>query len=334
MQQRIACPPAGVRIAGTGQALPSKVLTNDDLAQFVDTSDEWITKRTGIKQRYVIGEGEDLLSLGTQAVRNALADAELQPQDLDLLILATLTPEMTCPSAAARVVDRLGATPAGAFDLAAACSGFVYGMNVASSLIASGFYKNIAVLGVETMSTALNWEDRSTCVLFGDGAGAAIFSPSDDPQQGCLHQIMQSNGSLWAELYVPREEKHIPNPAQFNGQLGTMNMNGREVYKFAVNTLQSTIENALQTAGYEPNELTMIVPHQSNIRIMESARDKLGLPPEKMYINIDRYGNTSGASAAICLHELRSDGKINKGDLVLFTAMGGGMTWTNSLWRL
>ena len=271
MLQRTACPPAGVRIAGTGIALPARVVTNDDMAKIVDTSDEWITQRTGIRQRYFVDDSQDVVSLASDAARAAIAAAGLEPGDIDLLILATLTPEMTCPSVAARVADCIGATPAGAFDLAAACSGFIYGVNIAHNMIRSGFYRHVVVVGAETMSKVLNFEDRSTCVLFGDGGGAAVLSASDDPEQGCLHQIMKSDGSLWRELYVPREMKHVPSEDKFNGVLGSMNMNGREVYKFAVNTLQHTIENALDAAGLKPNDLAMIVPHQSNIRIMQSA---------------------------------------------------------------
>lgn len=333
--QSTAARPAGVGIAGTGVALPPRRLCNKELAELVETSDEWIVQRTGIRERRIVDDGVTLVDLATEAVAHALQRASLAPTDLDALILATMTPEMTCPACAPRVVSQLGAAPAGAFDVSAACSGFVYSLNLAYTMVQSGFYRTVAVVGAETMSRVINWKDRNTCVLFGDAASAAILTATDDASQGCLHQIMHSDASVWHELYVPRQMSDISDRgAPFNGQLGTMQMNGREVYKFAVHTVQATIENALNALGLKPDDLAMIIPHQSNARIMESARDKLGLAPEKMYINIDRYGNTSAASAGLCLHELHEAGRLKKGDLVLFTAMGGGMTWTNSLWRL
>ncbi|MCX5659978.1 MAG: ketoacyl-ACP synthase III [Planctomycetota bacterium] len=326
--------PAGVRLAGTGMAVPAKVLTNQELATRVDTSDEWITQRTGIRQRHAAAKGEDVRTLSTAAVRQALGEAGMEPKQLDFLIVGTLTPEMVCPSSAARVVADLGAVPAGAVDISAACSGFVYGMNMAAGLIESGFYKTVAVVGAEVLTRLVDWKDRRTCVLFGDGAGAAILTASDDDQQGLLYQTMASNGDGWQELYVPREESDIPPKAEFSGAYNTLQMNGREVYKFAVHTLEKTIDDALNAHGLKASDLAAIIPHQSNARILESARERLGLPPEKLYINIDRYGNTSAASVPICLHELRSAGRLKQGELVLFVAWGGGLTWSSSLWRL
>lgn len=324
----------GVRIAGTGMCIPEKVLTNDDLAKLVDTNDQWIAQRTGIRTRHIVAEGQTTRHLALEALKAALADAGLAPTDLNMLILATLTPEMCCPSTAARVVAEIGAVPAGAVDISAACSGFVYGLNMASALIQTGMYRHVAVIGAETLSKITDWTDRRTCILFGDGAGAAILSACDDRSRGCIAQNMFSDGSMWAELYCPRSEKDLPPKNEFSGKYNTLQMNGREVYKFAVATLQRCIDDTLTANGIKPSDLAMIISHQSNARILESAREKLGLPPEKLYINIDRYGNTSAASAAICLHELRSTGRVKDGDLVLFTAMGGGMTWTSSLWRL
>ncbi len=326
--------PAGVRLAGSGMALPPTVLTNEELARRVDTNDEWISQRTGIRQRHVADEKTTLLPLARDATRAALADAGVQASDLDLLICATLTPEMCCPSTAARVAAEIGANPAGAMDISAACSGFVYGINMAAALIESGFYRTIAVVGGEVLSKITDWNDRRTCVLFGDGAGAAILTRDDNPGRGCLYQTMSSNGSLWRELYVPRHAGDVPEHAEFTGSYNTLQMNGREVYKFAVTTLQKTIDDALHATGLKASDLAVIIPHQSNARILESAREKLGLPAEKLYINIDRYGNTSAASVPICLHELRSAGKLKSGDLVLFVALGGGLTWASSLWRL
>ena len=325
----------GVRIAGTGMSLPSRTLTNADLEKIVDTSDEWITQRTGIKTRHVVADGESVRTLAAGALNQALANADMPPGELDLVLLATLTPEMACPSTAARLVADVGAQPAGAMDLSAACSGFVYGLNLASSLIKAGPYKTVAVVGAETLSEITDYTDRRTCVLFGDGAGAAILTASDDPTQGSIHQTMRSDGSLWKELYIPRSQGDLPEGCDgFSGHFNTLQMNGREVYKFAVTTTRSVIDETLEKGGVKAEEVAMVIAHQSNKRILESARERLGLPEEKLWINIDRYGNTSAASVPICLHELTDAGRIKQGDLVLFMAIGGGMTWTTNLWRL
>jgi 3-oxoacyl-[acyl-carrier-protein] synthase-3 len=326
--------PAGVRLAGTGMAVPRRLLTNVDLSRFVDTSDEWITQRTGIKQRYVLDENQTMRDLAREATRQAMDNAGIAPGDLDLLICATMTPEMNCPATACRIVAELGATPAGAMDISIACSGFVYGLNMADGLVRSGMYKHVAVVGVEAFSTILDWKDRSTCVLFGDGAGAAILSAGDDPDQGSLYHTMNSDGSQWDSLYCPTKEHQISKTNEYNGRLGTLQMNGREVYKFAVATLMKTIRTTLKANNLEPNDVSVIIPHQSNARILESARDKLGLTTDQLYINIDRYANTSAASVPICLHELVDSGRLKRGDLVLLVALGGGMSWASNLWRL
>lgn len=327
--------PRGVRIAGTGIAVPQRVLTNRDLENIVDTSDEWIIQRTGIKTRRIVEDGVGIRQLSTQAVTHAVENAGIAPADLDMLLLATMTPDMVCPCTAAQVVNDIGARPAGAMDLSAACSGFVYAMNVAASMIQTGHYRHVAVIGAETLSKLTDYTDRRTCVLFGDGAGASVVSASDNPEQGCLHQAMHSDGSLWKHLYIPRDENDLPDEhGSFNGHFDTLQMNGREVFKFAVKTTEKLIDDALAAAGIKPHDLAMIIPHQSNQRILASARDRLGLPEDKLYINIDRYGNTSAASVPLCLHELTEAGRLHEGDLVLFLAIGGGMTWTSSLWRL
>ncbi len=327
--------PIGVRLAGTGLATPSKLLTNDDLAKIVDTNDQWIVQRTGIKQRYICGPDDSVLSMSVQALKIALDDAQLKPQDLDFVFVATITAEMACPSTATRLVDAIGATPAGGADITAACSGFVYSMNMASALIQTGMYKNIAVIGVEALSKIVNYQDRRTCILFGDGAGAAIFSATSDTTKGCIFQSMASDGGGWKDLYVPRTQADIPpHDTVFSGKFDTLQMNGQEVYKFAVSTLQKTIETALQKTQTKPEDLAMIVAHQSNKRILESASKKLKLDPQKLYINIDRFANTSAASIPIALDELRKQNKIKTGDKVLFVGLGGGLTWASSLWQL
>jgi 3-oxoacyl-[acyl-carrier-protein] synthase-3 len=324
----------GVHLAGTGMALPGRVVSNADLSRLIETSDDWITQRTGIKQRYVVSDGQTVRDLARQAVADALQDAGVQAKQLNLLICATMTPEMCCPSTAARIVDELGAAPAGAFDISVACSGFVYALNVAESLIRSGLYQHIAVVGAEALSTIVDWKDRRTCVLFGDGAGAVILSASDAPEQGSLHHTMSSKGSLWHILYCPRTDSQLPPGNEFSGAHETLQMNGREVYKFAVTTMISAIRQTLKACQLEPDDLAMIISHQSNKRILESARSKLRLPEEKLYINIDRFANTSAASVPLCLHELRTAERIGTGDLVMFVALGGGMSWATNLWRL
>lgn len=325
----------GVRLAGTGAAVPDRVLTNHDLAQIVDTSDEWIRQRSGISERRIIAEGQGVLDLAKPALRQALENSGVTPSELDLVICATITNEMACPSTAARLVADTGAEPAGAMDLSAACSGFVYGINIADSLIRTGAMRTIAVLGCETLSTLTNWQDRGTCVLFGDAAAAAVFCADDDPARGCIHQTMHSQGSKWNQLYCPRLPRDVPaEGAEFTGAFNTLHMNGREIYKFAVATLGRSIQKALAAVGLAPSDLAMVVAHQSNARILESAREKLGLCEDKLYINIDRYGNTSAASIPLCLHELMDQGRLSPGDLVCFVGVGGGLTWATSLWRL
>lgn len=315
--------------------MPPKVLTNQDLACMVDTTDEWILQRTGIQQRRILESDCSVRDLAVKAVRAAMEDARLEPTALDMLICATIRPEMVCPSTAARVVAEVGAVPAGALDINAACSGFVYGLNVANGLIRTGACKTIALVGAEALSKITDWRDRRTCILFGDGAGAAILTASEDPRQGSLYQSMASDGRMWPELYCPREPRDLPPGDKiFSGNYNTLQMNGREIYKFAVTTMHAAIEKALAACALKAEDLSMVVAHQSNARILESARQRLGLGEDKLYINIERYGNTSAASVPICLHELRQAGRVKAGDLVLFVALGGGLTWATSVWRM
>ena len=323
----------GVQIVATGMAVPKRLVTNAELAEQVDTSDEWITQRTGITQRYLADESTTELDLARQSLEMAIQQAGIEPEQLDMVICATMTSEMCCPSTAARLVAAVHADPAGAMDLSAACSGFVYGLNLASSLIESGRYKTVAVVGSETMSRIVNWQDRRTCVLFGDGAGAAILTASGNPDQGCLHQILGSNGNQWHQLYVPRATTNLPSNDTFTGAYDTLQMNGREIFKFAVTTLERMIDRVLDECNLKASDLAMIIPHQSNRRILETVRQRLGIAEDRLYINIDRYANTSAASVPICLHELRTSGRLGRDDLVLFTALGGGLTWASSLWR-
>ncbi len=329
-------PPAGIRIAGTGMAVPPRKVSNDDLAKFVDTSDEWIRPRTGIVTRYLSDDKQLTSDLAAQAVTDAVSNAGLKPTDLDLLVCATMTPDVICPATACRVVDKIGAVPCGAMDLNLACTGLVAGLSIAANFIQSGAYKHIAVVGADRLSTIVNWDDRRTCVLFGDAAGAVVVSASDNPDQRCLYQQLNSDGGMGDALYVPRSEQDIPQGGHegFNGKYDTLQMNGREVYKFAVHALQDCVKDALKHTGLAPDDIKMVIPHQSNIRMLTSAWKKLGFPDDKIYINIDRFGNTSAASIGLCLHELTEQGRLEEGDYVIFVAQGGGLTWGASLWQL
>lgn len=335
MNARPASAGIGVRLAGVGTSLPERVLTNDDLATLVDTNDAWITQRTGIKTRHIASETDSTCSLAVDALNAALLDAGMKPSDLDMVLLATMTAEMSCPSTAARVVHQIGAVPAGAMDITAACSGFVYGLNHAEALVRSGHYKTVAVIGAETLSRITNYEDRKTCILFGDAAGAVILTADKDSSRGCLAQTMRSDGALWGELYVPRSLGDLPEKHDgFTGRFNTLQMNGQEVFKFAVTTTQSIIDETLEKAGVEPADLAAVIPHQSNRRILELVKKRMDLPDGKMVINIDKYGNTSAASVPLCLYDKHAKGELRPGDLVLFVAIGGGMCWTTSLWKL
>ncbi len=324
----------GVTITGTGLCVPTRVLANADLEKMVDTSDEWITQRTGIKQRRISENGQKLADFAAEATRTALRNASLDAHQLDLVICATMTPDVICPQLASQVVAKLEAVPCGAMDVNIACSGFVGALNIAANFIRSGFYKHIAVVGAEQLSRIVDWDDRGTCILFGDGAGAAIVSATDDASQGCIYQAMHSDGTMMKVLYVPRNEHDVPAGAEFTGKYDKLQMNGREVYKFAVTTLMRSLKEAMAACNLTADDVKMVIPHQSNARILESAREKLGLSDDKLYINIDRFGNTSAASVGICLAELVEAGRVEAGDTVIFIGLGGGLTWAVSVWRL
>lgn len=332
-------PRVGVRIAGTGMALPSKVLDNQALTKLMDTTDEWIVQRTGIRCRRVIDteRGESTKTLAAAALSAALADARMNANELDLIICATMTPEMHCPATANMVADLVGCDRAGSFDITAACSGFVYGLNVAHDLIVGGAYRSIGVIGADTLSTLLDYSNagRGTAIIFGDGAGAAVLRASDDTRQGILAQSMHADGKGWKDIYVPKLARDFPPGVACDAsRMNKVFMNGSSVFKFAVGTFQELIQETLDKAGLQASDIDSFVCHQSNSRILESARERFGLAPEKLYINIDRYGNTVGASVPLCLHELRQAGRLRDGQRVMFLAFGGGLTWGSSLWQL
>jgi len=329
----------GVRVAGTGIALPSKRLNNIDLMKLMDTSDEWIVQRTGIRERRIIDadKKESTKTLGAAALRTALAEARMEASELDLIICATMTSEMQCPATANLICDILGAGTTGSFDLNAACSGFVYGMNIAHDLIRGGAYRNIGLIGADTLSTLMNYNNagRGTAIIFGDGAGAIVMRATDDVNKGLIAQAMHSDGTGWKEIFVPKCERDFPVGAVIDPDtMNEVHMNGAAVFKFAVSTFSNLIQETLDKGHVKVEDVDMFVCHQSNSRILESARERFGLPHDKLYVNIDRFGNTVGASVPLCLHELRAAGRVREGHKVMFLAFGGGLTWGSSLWQM
>jgi 3-oxoacyl-[acyl-carrier-protein] synthase-3 len=324
-------PDYGAIIAGTGSFVPEKRLTNDDLSRMVDTNDEWITQRTGIKERRIAGPGESTATLATHAARRALDAAGLEPKDIDLVLCGTITPEMAFPSTACFVAAALGMTTTPAFDVAAACSGFIYTLDTAAAFVKAGRYKNVLVIGAETLSRITDYKDRGSCILFGDGAGAAVVQRSNDAKKGVVYASLHADGSGWEMLCCkpgsrfPIEESLVAEGSQY------IKLKGREVYKFAVQRFEELIEDAMRKCELTRDTLSLIVPHQVNQRIIDSAMDKLGLGPEKAFVNIDKYGNTSAASIPIALDEAMRAGRIKPGDTVVFVAFGAGLTWANAV---
>ncbi len=322
-------------IRGMGSAVPDRVMTNADFEKSLETSDEWIVTRTGIRERRIAGPNENTLTLAAAASKRALADAELTPGDIDLILVATCTPVVAVPATACFLQHELGCRIIPAFDVSAACSGFVYALVTAAHLLSANRYRNILVVGAETMSRVTDYEDRSMCILLGDGAGAAVLTVPDNPVSALYEHRLYSDGSGAQMIWVPGGGSKDPaSNKTVNERLHYLKMKGREVYKFAVTRMQELIVDTLAAAGLAASELALIVPHQSNLRIIESAGEKLGVPREKMAINIDRYGNTSAASIPLALEEYRREGRIKSGDWVLIVAFGAGLTWASALIRL
>jgi 3-oxoacyl-[acyl-carrier-protein] synthase-3 len=324
----------GAILTGTGSFVPEKRLTNDDLSKLVDTNDEWIVQRTGIRERRVAGKDESTATLATAAARRALDAAGLEPKDIDLIVCGTITPEMTFPSTACFVAASLGLTSTPAFDVAAACSGFLYALETGASFIKAGRYRNVLVIGAETLSRITDYKDRASCILFGDGAGAVVLQRSSDPKRGVIYSSLHADGSGWEMLFCkpgsrfPIEEGLLGAGDQY------VKIKGREVYKFAVTRFEELIEDAMRKCELTPETVSLIVPHQVNQRIIDSAMQKLGLPPEKAFVNINKYGNTSAASIPIALDEAWRAGKIKQGDVIVFVAFGAGLTWANAVVRV
>ena len=315
-------------LRSVGGHLPARIVSNDELSKTVDTSDEWIVQRTGIRQRHIAAEGETTSDLATAAARDALASAGLTAADVDLIVVATTTPDMTFPATAALVQQKLGMHHGAAFDIQAVCSGFVYGVATVDSYLKNGLAKRALVIGAETTSRILDWSDRTTCVLFGDGAGAAVMElgAADEPERGVLATSLRSDGHFWNKLYTdggPSSTK----------SMGHLRMEGREVFKHAVGMITDVVHAVFDATGYGVDDLDWFVPHQANKRIIDGAGQKLGIPPEKVVVTVDRHANTSAASVPLALHEAVRDGRIKRGDLVMIEAMGGGFTWGASLIR-
>jgi 3-oxoacyl-[acyl-carrier-protein] synthase III len=314
-------------IVGWGKSVPKRVMTNNDLRAFVDTSDEWIRDRTGIGARRVAGEGETTSTLSIDAAMAALDVAGVSPAQLDLIIVATATPDYAFPSTACIVQDALGADRAGAYDLSAACSGFVYALNTAADAIKAGSANIVLVVGAETLSRVVNWKDRNTCVLFGDGAGAVVLQGSDQPG-GVLASILRSDGSGGELLMIRAGGSAQPITAEAIARNEhTIQMNGREVFKFATRVVDRTVREVMNKAGWTPEQVDLFVPHQANMRIIESAVKSLGIPMEKVFTNLEHYGNTSAASIPIAIAEAAEKGRLRPNDRVVMVGFGAGLTW-------
>ena len=317
-----------ISITGLGSYAPARVLSNDELSTIVDTSDEWIMERTGIRERRIAAPEEALTDLALPAARTALAQAELEPKDIDLLVCATVTPDMMFPTASALLADELGAPDAAAYDLLAGCTGFVYAVAQAYGMMAAGLARRSLVVGGDVLSRILDWTDRSTLVLFGDGAGAVVLERVDEG--GFLGFELGADGGGGIHLSLPGSGSRRIEDAQANGYV---HMNGREVFKFATRVLVSSAQALLEECGVGVEDVDVYIPHQANVRIMEHAVQKLGIPRERMVVNVDRYGNTSSGSIPLALADAQAEGRLEEGALVLMTGMGAGLTWGSALLR-
>jgi len=321
------------RITGTGSYAPKKVITNHDLEKLVDTSDDWITERTGIKERRIAEKGQNTSDLAYEASRKALKAAGLEADELDLILGATMTPDMILPSMSCVLQEKLGARKAAAFDLYAACSGFIYGMSVADAFIRSGMYKNVLLVGAEILSRFTDWEDRSTCILFGDGAGAVVLQRHAG-KRGILSTHLHSDGSLGDLLHVPAGgAQHPASHDTIRKRMHFIRMKGNETFKAAVRALEGVVQETLKHNKVKPEEIDFLVPHQANMRIIQAMAQRLNMPMEKVVLTLPKYGNTSAASIPMALDEAVRDGRIKDNHLLLFEAFGGGLTWASALVR-
>lgn len=320
-------------INGWGMAVPKRVVSNEDIARIVDTSDEWIHSRTGIVERRVVGPGEYTSTLATEAGRRAIECAHISPDAIDLVILATCTPDRPFPATACKVQSNLGISKAGAFDLNAACSGFVYGLHVATNMIRSGANHTVLLVGVDIFTHLINWHDRNTCVLFGDGAGAVILQSSEQPL-GLLSSTLGSWGEGEALMAADAGGTRLPlTPELLDQERHHVYMLGREIYKHAVREMSASSQQVIADAGLSVDDIQLVVPHQANLRIIETTAKRLGVPMDRVFVNLDRYGNTSAASVPIALFEAAEQGRVRQGEHILLTAFGGGLTWASAVIR-
>jgi 3-oxoacyl-[acyl-carrier-protein] synthase-3 len=315
-------------IAGHGSFVPEKILTNEDLAEMVDTSDEWITARTGIKVRHITDDSETTAMLATEAAKKALESANLDPADLDMITVATITPEMVFPSTASFVQSALQAKKAWVFDLGAACSGFIYGLAIAQQFLESARCKNALIIGAETLTKITNWKDRTSCILFGDGAGAVVLQRAEDGRKGILYSTMSADGDSWEALNCQAYGSRYPAAKKLEDpDKICMEIHGRQVYQQAVRRIVESVTECLQACSLTLDDIAMIISHQMNARIIESAAKRLKLPEGKMFLNIAEYGNTSAASLPIAFDDCARAGRIKRGDIIIFVAFGAGLTW-------
>jgi 3-oxoacyl-[acyl-carrier-protein] synthase-3 len=321
-------PPYRAVITGYGSFAPAKTMTNDDIAKLVDTSDEWITTRTGIKTRHITTDDETTVLLATEAAKRALSQAGLKARELDVIIVATITPEMVFPSTASFVQKSLKAKKAWVFDLAAACSGFIYGLSIIQQFIESGRYKNALIIGAETLTKITDWTDRKSCILFGDGAGAMVLERKENKGSGVLYSTLHSDGDYWEALNCQAYgSRHPSNKPLDNPKKTYMQINGRQVYQQAIRRIVETVKHSMKECNLTMDDIKMMISHQMNARIIESASKRLKIPDEKVFVNISEYGNTSAASVPIAFDECIRAGKITKGDIIILVAFGAGLTW-------
>jgi 3-oxoacyl-[acyl-carrier-protein] synthase-3 len=325
----------GTRIIGTGRGVPPRVLTNDDLSKMVETSDAWIRERTGIRERHILEPGLAASDLGTEAAREACRKAGVDPSTIDCIIVGTVTGDCPFPSTATFIQKKLGAMSGGcAFDLSAACAGFIYGLSIGDAFIRRGQFKRVLVIGVEILSRIVDWTDRTTCVLFGDGAGAVLLAPEERPGKGILSTHLFADGTLTDILHQPVGGSKEPLTADaLAAKRQFVKMNGREVYKHAVRNMAGAAKTALDANGLQPSDVSWVVAHQANLRIIEGVSERIAIPLERFFVNIDRYGNTSSASVPTALDEALEQGKVNDGDLLVLAALGGGLAWASAAVR-
>lgn len=328
---RLSQPKRTVSIIGTGSYLPEKILTNAELEKSVETSDEWITTRTGIRERRIAAEGETTSDLASKAALSAMENAGITADEIDLIIVATITPDMFFPSTACFVQAKIGAKNAACFDVSAACAGFLYALEIAQQFITSHTYDTILVVGAEKLSSIVDWTDRNTCVLFGDGAGAAVLRHRGNGH-GVISTFMASDGGLSDILYIPGGGSRFPiTKDNADQRLNCIKMNGKETYKHAVTSMLDAANKALADANLKATDLACIIPHQANLRIIEAIADRMKVPMERFMINLDRYGNTSAGAVAIALDEANRTGRMKEGDYILLVVFGGGLTWASSV---